>query len=468
MTVLHTIHPGFPGRGLITMVLSGLLLASVLAASGVCAEALPAAGEKNSCPFLSAGEAGGDTRLTFPAAGEKNGSAPGLSPGPDQVAPATSLRGGGKNEAAADSIPVPAQAMPALLAAGGSLLACGDSGNMNWVTTSGTFQAVRQCQLSVPGDGWVFLSANGSVARSDGPYEAQFEFGIDGIAGDGSVDRWVNVYDDAGDGKDLSVALSVLKPVTAGTHTFYLLGKRYAGTGTMEVYDPTLTAIYIPAVNSEVIACGASGGLNWTTTSDTFQSIRQCELTVPGDGWVFLSADGSVARSDGPYEALFEFGLDGTAGDYNVDRWVNVYDDAGDGTDLSVSLSMLKPVTAGTRTFHLLGRRYNGTGTMLVYDPTLTAVFIPAASLLTSACGASGNLTWTTTEDTFQTVRQCELSLPRDGWVFLSADEPVGPPKVGGRRSPAPLRRRAGGCPAGTTRAPRRCRVASGSVASGN
>jgi hypothetical protein len=48
--------------------------------------------------------------------------------------------------------------------------------------------------------------------------------------------------------------LSVLKPVTAGTHTFYFLGKRYSGTATVLVYDPTLTVIapgacvYLPLV----------------------------------------------------------------------------------------------------------------------------------------------------------------------------------------------------------------------------
>ena len=53
----------------------------------------------------------------------------------------------------------------------------------------------------------------------------------------------VNVYNDSGDGTDKSVALSVLKSVTAGTHTFYFLGSRYNGAGTVLLYDPTLTVI---------------------------------------------------------------------------------------------------------------------------------------------------------------------------------------------------------------------------------
>ena len=35
---------------------------------------------------------------------------------------------------------------------------------------------------------------------------------------------------------------------------------------------------------------------------------------------------------------------------------------------------MLKPITAGSHTFALLGRRYSGPGTVLVRDPTLTVL----------------------------------------------------------------------------------------------
>jgi len=133
--------------------------------------------------------------------------------------------------------------LAAVLAAGGSLLTCGASGNTSWTTTSSSFQVIRQCTLTVPQAGWVFISTNGSVARQNGEYEALFEIGIDTISGDADIDRWVNIYDDSGDGTDESVALSVLKPVTAGTHTFYFLGKRYGGSGTVLVYDPTLTVI---------------------------------------------------------------------------------------------------------------------------------------------------------------------------------------------------------------------------------
>jgi hypothetical protein len=268
----------------------------------------------------------------------------------------------------------------------------------------------------------VFLSANGSLARLNGEYEAQFEIGIDSTSGDSNIDRWVNVYNDSGDGTDKSVALSVLKPVAAGTHTFYFLGARYNGAGTVLLYDPTLTVIFIPAADSQVLTCGSSGNLNWTTTSSSFQVIRQCALAAPQAGWAFLSADGSLARQNGEYEAKFEIGIDSTSGDYNIDRWVNVYNDSGDGTDESVALSVLKPVAAGAHTFYSLGARYSGTSTVLLYDPTLTVIYIPSPSTAAVTCGSSGNLNWTTTSSSFQVIRQCTLSVPQAGWVFLSAD----------------------------------------------
>jgi hypothetical protein len=168
----------------------------------------------------------------------------------------------------------------------------------------------------------------------------------------------------------------VLKPVSAGTHTFYSLGKRYGGAGTVLLYDPTLTVIFIPASNSQILSCGNSGSLNWMTTSPSFQVIRQCSLTLPQGGYVFISADSSVVRQDGEYEARFEIGIDNTSGDTNIDRWVNMYNDSGDGTDKSVALSVLKPISAGTHTFYSLGSRYAGAGTVLLYDPTLTVIFI--------------------------------------------------------------------------------------------
>jgi hypothetical protein len=47
--------------------------------------------------------------------------------------------------------------------------------------------------------------------------------------------------------------------------------------------------------------CGASGYANWTTTSPSFDVIRQCSLTLPQAGFVFISTNGSVGLEDSKY-----------------------------------------------------------------------------------------------------------------------------------------------------------------------
>ena len=186
----------------------------------------------------------GSFEASFPEPSSKNADAPGsaaVSEAEKQELVPPVLQS--KNAAGSSLDPSLSSELAAALAAGGSLITCGASGNLNWTTASGSFTVMRQCSMMVPQSGYVFISANGSVARSNGPYEAQFEIGIDSTAGDANIDRWVNVYNDTGDGTDESVALSVLKPVNPGSHTFYFLGKRYAGSGTVLVYDPTLTVI---------------------------------------------------------------------------------------------------------------------------------------------------------------------------------------------------------------------------------
>jgi hypothetical protein len=315
-------------------------------------------------------------------------------------------------------------------AADGAPVACGASGGDDWITTSSTFTVVRQCTLAVPYDGWVFISADSSLGRLDGAYEAQFRIGIDGTAGDAALDRWVNVYDDAGDGTDKVVALSTLKPVTAGVHTFYLLGRRIytdtVYTGTVVAYNPSLSVVSMPSAGSTMLACGSSGDVDWKTTSSSFEAIRQCTLTVPADGWVFLSASGSLGWEDGEYEAAFSVDIDNTSGDPDLERRVNVYDDVGDGTDESVALSALKPVAAGTHTFYMLGRALTDTGTVLVFDPTLTVIYVPPTATTPLSCGASGGADWETTSGSFEVIRQCTLTVPYDRWVYLSADGTLG------------------------------------------
>jgi hypothetical protein len=404
----------------------GLLLALLLFAQPLVPQAFasqPAPPDKNQAPTAQASQAPADHALVDPT-GTKNdpqaqaAAAPAAGGGETQL---SSPEAGSKNASTGDGAAVTPAELASVMAGADQIVTCGAYGNANWTTTSATFQVMRQCTLKVPSAGYVFLSADGNPTRYDGEYEAQFEFGIDGTTGDPNVDRWVNVYNDAGDGTDKSMALSMLAPISAGTHTFYLLGRRYAGSATVMVYDPTLTAIFIPAAAADVRVCGASGNTNWTTTSSTMQVMRQCNLTVPRAGYAFIAADTSLARQDGEYEALLEIGVDSTAGNGDIDRWINVYNDAGDGTDENARISVFQPIAAGAHTFYSLARRFTGTGTVLLYDPTLTVIFIPVPNITLNDCGAYGNANWTTTSGSFQVIRQCTVTTG-SGWAFISAD----------------------------------------------
>ncbi len=138
---------------------------------------------------------------------------------------------------------VPGQDGQAPAPGSGPLLACGSSANNDWSIEADTLQVICECTLTVPGDGWAFVAAGGSLSGRSCEGEGHFRLGIDDRAGDATTDRWVDVYCDNGDGMDATVALSVLKPLPAGTHTFYLLGRRSAGTGAVLLHDASLSVL---------------------------------------------------------------------------------------------------------------------------------------------------------------------------------------------------------------------------------
>ena len=127
-------------------------------------------------------------------------------------------------------------------------------------------------------------------------------------------------------------------------------------------------------------ACSARGNLDWSTTASAFQVVCRCTLTLPQDGWAFISADASLSGRDCEYEAHFRLGIDNTQGDPASDRWVDIYSDSRDGMDAAVAVSALRPLQAGTHTFYLLARRSGGMGTVLVHDASLSVLAWPAAA----------------------------------------------------------------------------------------
>ena len=305
------------------------------------------------------------------------------------------------------------------------LLHCEASGNQNFYWTGSTFDIVRECTFTVPEDGIAYIAADATLGNWDGFYEARFRIGIDDTNGDDTIDRWVSVYDTGPGGSNNSLALSAIKPLSAGTHAVYLLVQRFMGSGTVWVWDSTLSIIFDPTPEVDILSCETSGNLTWETTSTSFDVMRQCQLDLPSHGWTYISADGTADIGNSEYEAQFRLGIDSTAGIEDTDRWLNVYTDINSATDTTLTISGLLPVYAGKHTFYLLGKRFGGTGTVRVYDPTLNVLYLPATSLSVKSCNALSYQTMDISSSNFATVRQCTINMLDPGWVFISANASV-------------------------------------------
>jgi hypothetical protein len=306
------------------------------------------------------------------------------------------------------------------------LLLCSETGDGDWTTTSATFEVIRQCTLVVPESGSVYLSASASVGLSDGgqAYKADFRLGLDPIAGDAATDRRVSIDLDSGDGQDKSVMATHLMTVTAGAHTIYFLGRRDTGPGTVQLHDPSLSAVYFPDSLAEVKTCGAAADDTWTTTQNTFQEIRHCTLDLPESGSVYLSGSAGVELADGgsAYQGAFQLGVDDATGDLDSVRLVDISPDSGDGSREVVATALFKPaIITGTHTFYFSGERYSGSSVMQVHDASLSVLFFPASSIALTFCGKTTYGLWSSISSAYSTIRWCNLSLSRNGRAFVEA-----------------------------------------------
>jgi hypothetical protein len=216
------------------------------------------------------------------------------------------------------------------------------------------------------------MSADAHLSYPGYGYEAEVDLDVDGTSGDGDARRWVDVWQQTSLTPDSTVATSILKQVSAGSHTFRFLGRRYDGGGVVTLNDPTLNVIYIPASSAMAVTCGQSGSGLWTTTSTAEQDIRQCTLSVGENAWAFVSASGSVGVVDGFYNGRFVIENNGVPFK-RISREVRVYPDAADGSDRSLAASMLVPLEAGQRTFRLRGKLVVG-GTVGLTNAALSVI----------------------------------------------------------------------------------------------
>ncbi len=368
---------------------------------------------------------GGSTMLTAPAPGSKNATTQ-PAHDPNGITRYTPAAPGTKNFSDELSAAVDAEATSS--PSGWRFSACGQIRDGGWTTTSSSFEVIVSCTRTFPENGFVYIKASTSVGRAGADVEARLNVSVDSASGNTATDRWINVYGDSGDGTDKNVDVTLLAPVSAGEHTFNFLGARYNGTGTLQLYDPSLSVLYFPSSSADVLACGASGNLIWKTAETSFQTIRNCALNVPKSGFVYISGSASAGLDSGgaAYEARFRLGVDSVAGTASSDRWVNVTTDSGDGTDEAVSTSLLTSVASGAHDFYFLGARYNGSGPVRLYDPSLSVLYFPAPNVTAKVCGAGGSDTWTNSTTAYSIIRSCTLNVPRSGFAFIDATASAG------------------------------------------
>jgi hypothetical protein len=307
------------------------------------------------------------------------------------------------------------------LAGGGGLIPC-DKKDDEWTTTSSNPEKVAECQITAPSSGKVLLVANLWLRHENGYYEADFR--VQGPVR--AVGRQVDVYGGGTDGTDKSVTLSTIHDVAAGFHAVSLFGSRIDGTGTVKADDITISALFIPD-ESEVKTCH-NADFHWSTSVDTaYQTILDCSLTAPEAGWAMVIGNGSAGGGSGhPYEAEFSIDIDETDGDAEAQRWFNYYDDAhADGSDGSVTVMALRPVSAGEHDFYFLGQRFDGVSTVQLADPTLSVLYIPGDSVHAKTCGATDH-GWTTTASALESAIDCDLDVPQRSWAFVAANGAMG------------------------------------------
>ncbi len=277
---------------------------------------------------------------------------------------------------------------------------------------------VIACSINAPVDGVLLAYGSASVSYNDGEYELRAAITVDNPTFDTFGDRWLNIYADAGDGTDKSLALNRYKAVTAGLHTVRFLASRFVGPGSINLFDPQLAVVFVPAPLAQQTTCGITSGGVVSLGVDA--SIVTCSIPVAAAGTAFVSASASVGYGTAASEALMALALDGEPM-LATQRWVNTYPDSGDGTDESIATQYAFDVGVGTRTFAVRASRFSGTGTPRLYDTAINVIVVPTTAGL--FCQSQGNLIYTSASNTFSAARTCSLSLaqPARAMMFGSA-----------------------------------------------
>ena len=324
---------------------------------------------------------------------------------------------------------LPATGSSSTAANDSGLLMCNAAEGGDWTTTSAAFEVIRQCTLTIPEAGSVYLSASAWVGlpNSGSAYKADFRLGLDdSTTGDDRTDRRVSIEPDSGgDGQDKSTMVSLLAPITSGQHTFYFLGARDMVSGTVLLHAPSLSVLYFPAASAEIMSCGAAANDTQTITN-TLQEIRSCPLTLPESGSVYLTASAGAGLASGgsAYLGDFQLGVDDVAGTLDSLRLVDIYPDGGSGSGEVVAAALFVPtIVTGTHTFYFSGMLdlISAPGPMQVQDASLSVLFFPASNTTLKLCGVSDYQYWSSVDNYFTNIRSCNFSVPNRSLAFVEA-----------------------------------------------
>jgi hypothetical protein len=262
---------------------------------------------------------------------------------------------------------------------------CGYMQNGSWPNNTTTYFPTAKCTLNMPSPGIVFVSADGWLkpdSPSSPPYEAAHLLVVDGDTSSSAGVRYTDVYTNTSNGVNTTVANTRLFEVPAGQHEFTLMQKRQSGSGQVRMFYATLAALYVPVNSPYVQTCSGLGSGNDNRDTTSYVSFTACQLRVPANSWAFISGTSSVGLAVGgsSLEARFGLAVDGLLPLSASTRYINTYDDDGDGLDGSMAVSLLTPLLAGSHTLNLVGERYSGSGAVRAHFPALFAL-APAANL---------------------------------------------------------------------------------------
>lgn len=327
---------------------------------------------------------------------------------------------------------MPGQAEPLAIAPDGSsevalthpspgwILASSSYGDISYTIDSAANVGVVTCTLNLPRAGWVLVSSNAGVTRLVDPFVAHFRIRIDGSE-DTETDRFISIEDDYYQQSSV-LAVSIMRWQQAGLHTYSLVTARTSVSGTIKLFDPSISAIYFPEAGAVQPTNPQVGAYKYI--SNTLTVITSTQFTNIKPGLLYLSTDTYAKIFNDPYRVNVCTSVDNDSScTGRVAHSVDITDTITGHNQTALAATQLSYLDPGEHTLRVLGARTSGTGTIWLSDVNLLGVFIPASnSFMTATTSFITGVYTLTYLATYKTVLSVTIDVPQDSWVFMSAD----------------------------------------------